>query len=417
MATALRPGDIKVHTLRLWSMDKSRSMTNMSKLIKNIKIYESITDPVMTAVFTVVDGIGLADSFPLIGEEYIEMDLETPGMDDVFTYRFDIIEIRDRQQITEDKSTSYNLYGISREFKKNTKPMYELYNNASPVEVIQKIFEKLNSDKSLITGEGTYARADLDLNKLRPLEAIDKVRLLTRNVKEQSSAFCFFENKHGFNFLSVEQLFRSGKTKVGDKVFFFDSATNKSIYTNNFRQIVGMSRVSETAAVRGVLGGQLNAKVKTFDMVTGEIIDRQYKDSESSAGFIYADDDDASLRSSSGQVEDGESPAAYIMNLVDSSKNDPNLQDMLLERASYVHKLIQQLYKIEIYGDLAISAGDVIEVNVPSASGLTDGSTGQVDKRYAGNFLVSRLVNNINLMGPKPVHSITCELIKGNLTS
>lgn len=418
MAKAYRPGDIKIHSMSLWSLDRSRSVTNLVGLVKNIKIYESIIDPMMTAVFTIVDGVGLADSFPLIGEEYIELDLETPGMDEIFTYRFDIIEIRDKQQLTEDKSTSYNLYGISKEFKKNISPIHEVYSDDNPADRILALTQDvLGTEKTVNTGGGTYAKVDLDLTQLRPLEAIDKVRLLTRNISEQSSAFCFYENKHGFNFYSVEQLFDIGKTRIGDKIFFFDGATGHSIYENNFRQIVGMSRMSETSSARGVLGGQLNAKIKSFDIITGEVVEKNYKDSESSAGFIYADDDDAPLRSSSGQIEDGEQPSAYILNLIDSSKSDPNIQEMILERASYVHKIIQQLYKIEIYGDLAVSAGDVIEVTVPPSSGLTDGGQSRPDQRYSGNFLVSRLVNNISLRSTRPVHSITAELIKGNLVS
>jgi len=413
-----KPGDVKIHSMVLWSMDKSRSVSNMTKLVKNIKIYESIMDPVMTAVFTISDGIGLAESFPLIGEEYIEMDIETPGMDDVFTMRFDVIDIRDKRQIADGKSTGYNLYCVSKEFRKNIKPLHEIYPDSAPIDVLQKLFEKLKTEKELHTGEGVYAKVDYDLNGLRTFQAIDKVRLLTRNVREQSSAFCFFETKHGFNFYSVEQLFQSGKTKVGDKVFFFDSTVNQSIYQNDFRQIVGMSRISDSSTMSGSFGGQLNAKMKTFDMVTGEVLEKNYKDSESSAGFIYADDDDAPLRSSSGQLEDGAEPSAYLMNLTDSSKSDPNIHEMLMERSSYVHKLIQQLYKIEIYGDLAINAGDVIEVQIPTSSGLTKGGDREpVDRRYSGNFMVSRLVSNISLMGPKPVHSMTCELIKGNLNN
>lgn len=416
---SFRPGDIKIHSMTLWSMDRSRSVSNMLKLVKNIKIYESIMNPVMSAVFTISDGIGLAESFPLIGEEYIEMDIETPGMDEVFTMRFDVIEIRDKKQIVEGKSSGYNLYCVSKEFRKNIKPLHDVYPNANPIETIQRLMTPLKSDKELSTGEGVYAKVDFDLTGLRPFQAIDKIRMLTRNIKESSSAFCFFENKYGFNFYSVEQLFNIGKTKIGDKVFFFDSTANRSIYQNDFRQIIGMSRMSDSSVMKGLLGGQLNAKMKTFDMLTGEVIEKNYKDSESSAGFIYADDDAAPLRSSSGQVEEGEEPSAYLMNLIDSSKSDPAIHEMIMERSSYVYKLIQQLYRIEIYGDLGINAGDVIEVQIPISSGLTPGGDkdGTIDKRYSGNFMISRLVSNISLLGSSPKHSMTCELIKGNLVN
>ena len=416
MAESFRPGDVKVHSMSLWSNDRSRSVTNMSGLIKNIKIYESIMDPLMTAVITIADGVGLAQSFPLIGEEYIELDLETPGMDEIFTYRFDVLSIGDIKEVNEDKSTIYNLYCSSTEIKKNTRIIHELMNDTAPVDAVQKIFKDyLQSDKELFTGEGTYAKVDFDLNRMRPLEAIDKVRMLTRNIQEQSSAFCFFETKRGFNFLSVEQLFGNGKTRIGDKVFFYDSAQGRSIYENNFRNIIGMDRITDASPTRAVAGGQLNAKMKSFDIITGEVTEKNYKDSETGSGFIYADDDAAPLRSSSGQVEDGQEPALYLMNVTDSSKADPSIQEVILERASYVSKIIQQLYKIEIYGDLAISAGDVIEVNVPGSSGLTDGSTDGTDQRFSGNFMISRLVNNISFRGVRPTHSITCELIKGNI--
>ncbi len=401
--------------MSLWSLDQSRSITNIYDQVKNIKIYESITDPFMTAVFSVVDAIGMVDSFPMIGEEYIELDIETPGMDEVFTLRFDIVDIKDKITLPNNKGTSYNLYGISKEFRKNVRILKEIHNNIDPITLLKKLFRNLESDKDLNTGEGTYAKLDIDVSKLRPLEAIDKLRLYTRNIQELSSAFCFFETKNGFNFYSVEQMFASGKTKIGDKIFFFNPTTNLSIYENNFRNIIGMTRISEAAPMTGAIGGQLNAKLKTFDIITGELIEKNYKDSEQSAGFIYADDDNSPLRSNKGQVDDGAEEARSLLNISDSSKNDPNIQEAYLERASYISKLVQQLFRMEVYGDLALNVGDVIEINLPNPSGLTDGS--KIDQRFSGNFLISRMVNNIDLTGKRPLHSITCEVIKGNLKS
>lgn len=416
MAVSYRPGDVKIHGMRLWSMDRSRSIENLGGLVKNIKIYESILDPVMSAVFTVLDTIGLAETFPLLGEEYIELDIETPGMDEIFSYRFDVIDISPINSSFGDKGSVYNLMCVSQEFRKNTKVLHDLYNEATSVDIIKKILKgPLASDKEFNTADATFAKVDLDLTQLRPFEAIDKIRLLTRNIKEQSSAFCFFENKYGFNFLSVEQMFSSGKTKIGDKIFFFDEAGGNNIEENDFRNIVGLTKLAEFSPVKATSKGQLNAKMKTFDIITGEVTEKHYKDSESSSGFVYADDDDSPLRSSSGQVDDGEEPAQYLMNVTDSSKSDANIQEMSLERASYVNKIIQQLFKMEIYGDFAMSVGDVVEVELPSSTSMTDRSDINTDPRYAGNFLVSRLVHNINMANPTAKHSTTCEIIKGNL--
>jgi hypothetical protein len=164
-----------------------------------------------------------------------------------------------------------------------------------------------------------------------------------------------------------------------------------------------------------MISGQLNAKLKTFDIITGEVVEKNYKDSEQSSGFIYADDDNASLRSNKGQVDDGAEEARSLLNISDSSTNDPNIQDAYLERASYISKLVQQLFRMEVYGDLALNVGDIVEINLPNPSGLTDGS--KIDQRFSGNFLISRMVNNIDLSGKRPLHSTTCEVIKGNLKS
>lgn len=411
-----RPGSVKIHGMRLWSQDKSRSVDNIGGLVKNIKIYESITDPVMTAVFTVFDGIGLRETFPIIGEEYIEIDLETPGMDEIFSYKFTVNSISPVGSDLGDKGSAYNLMCTTEDFRKNLKVVNEIFKEANPSDVIQMILtDYIGTEKEFIAGEGVIAKVDLDLTQNKVFQAIDKARLLTRNIQEQSSAYCFFENKYGYNFFSIEQMFETGKTKIGDKIFFFDQTGGHSIYENNFRNIIGFTKLTEFNPVAAGMAGQLNAKMKSFDLITGEVIEKQYEDAKSSAGFIYADDEAAPLRSSSGSNEDASEPAQYLMNVIDSSKYDPQVNEMQMERASYVHKLIQQIFRIEIFGDLAMSVGDVIEVNIPTSKSLTDKTENKTDPRFSGNFLVSKLVHNISLAGGSAVHSTTCELIKGNL--
>jgi len=408
-----KPGGVKIHSIKLWSTDKSRSVSNIANLVKNIKIYEAITDPFMTAVFSVVDGVGLSSTFPLIGEEYIEIDFETPGYGDVVSLRFDVIDIKDKIQSSEDKSVMYNLYCASPEFRANNKVLKDIYNNQSPFQIIKKLFKYLETQKNLYVIPASFPNIDLDVTNLLPAQAIDKLRLQSRNPDEKSSAFCFFENKNGFIFTTVEQLMKDGKTKIGDKKYYFDAGSNRSIYTGTLRNIVALSRLSEASPFSGIMKGQLNSQIKTVDIITRTVENKVFRESED-GDFEFADANPSSLRSGPGQVKDGSRPSKTVLNIIDTSKNGPNLQEISLERSAYVSRLIQQIFRIELYGDTALNVGDVIEVNMPSSSALDDSPP--LDERFTGNFLVSKICHNISLMGARAVHSMTCEILKGNLS-
>lgn len=413
MSKNFKPGDIIIHSIKLWSMDRSRSVSDFSGLVKNIKIYESIKDPFMTAIFSVVDGVGLASSFPIIGEEYIEIDFETPGYNEVFSLRFDVLDVKNKIQTSQDKSVMYNLHCSSTEFRNNAKVLKQVFNNQKPDQILRKLFNHFGSEKSLYITPANYPNIDLDVTNLYPAQAIDKLRLQTRNLDEKSSAFCFFENKNGFIFSTVEQMMKEGKTKIGDKKYYFDGGSNRSIYTGTLRNIVGLSRLSESSTFTGTLGGQLNSKIKTIDIITRTVEDKVFRESEA-GDFEFADASPSSLRSSSGQLREGSEPSRSILNIVDTSKNGPNLQEISLERSAYVSRLIQQIFRIELYGDTALNTGDIIEVNMPAFSAIDDASP--LDERFTGNFLVSKICHNISLMGARPTHSMTCEILKGSLS-
>jgi hypothetical protein len=73
----------------------------------------------------------------------------------------------------------------------------------------------------------------------------------------------------------------------------------------------------------------------------------------------------------------------------------------------------QNVFYAHVYGDVALSAGDVITINVPSPSGFTE--TQPANKYLEGNYLVSKLRHVVvNLSPMEKSYTIAMELIKGS---
>jgi hypothetical protein len=80
---------------------------------------------------------------------------------------------------------------------------------------------------------------------------------------------------------------------------------------------------------------------------------------------------------------------------------------------SYVNKLDQNLFYIYVNGDTALTAGDVITINVPTPIGGTEKPKN--DRLLEGNYLISKLRHIVvNLSPTEKSYTIAMELIKGS---
>jgi len=133
---------------------RSNERIDISRLFVDIQLNEDIFSNTIRGVLTVNDHTDLLSSAPLIGEETIELECYTPGIEDAKHYinhKFQIYKISDRVRVSAD-SQLYNIHFASTEYLINELNKISTYLSGNPADSILKIFvgEQYLNSKSLL---------------------------------------------------------------------------------------------------------------------------------------------------------------------------------------------------------------------------------------------------------------------------
>ena len=103
------------------SIDKVRIITakgfyqDVGAQVINVQIYEDIFSPFITGSLILKDSLDLANLFPFIGEEFLELEVSTPTLEQYnIKGKYYLYKMSNRE-MTGDKSVVYQLHFISSE--------------------------------------------------------------------------------------------------------------------------------------------------------------------------------------------------------------------------------------------------------------------------------------------------------------
>lgn len=405
-------GDIEIKSLTLNSEDGCRHYDILQQA-QRIDIFESIMSPTVYAEIYISDGIGLLNSFPIIGEEYIEIEFSTPSTSCTSKYKLFVNEIVGRTADDNNRSENYTLQCVSREVILNSILLFNKKYKQEASEIVRDIFEtQLKDEKELVYVEPTRGIEEVLITRMQPFKAIDMVRRRATSKKYISSSFVFYETAKGFYFSTVEGLFARNRDSIGDKVFFFDKKPNVDSSAVDIRNIIAYQQVSSGSTVSKLQGGAFTNVVKRLDLFTGQYTAIPYTINKANDQLETAEGTGApGLNTSSFITKRNKKPAKEFLVPFSSDKNDVQLAQKIAVQTSFAELIASDLVRIHIYGDSAVTAGDVIECKFPEIQGLTKEPS--LNRLHSGKYMVSSLRHMISL-GDRYHHTMSAELIKGN---
>lgn len=375
-------------------------------------VYEDIMYPCVRADFLISDSIDLVASFPIIGEELIKVEFGQEGFDFTTSYTFHVKSLENQKNTPQSKGKTYTLHCASEEFITNSNQFITDKMQGNSEDVVRALFKNyMKSTKNVNLGDPTKGVQKLLFSRIRPLQAIDMVRKRSVSAKYISSSYVFFENKRGFNFCTIEYLINQLQDNVNDKQFFVDTGQNTDGRNMNTRSIIDFRNVSQVNNTQKISQGGLNNIVKRFDLLTGKVTSTQYINIEKQNQFQLADKP-LPLNTTQFEQQHNQQPATSFL-MPHSSDNPENFMDTILgSRHAFVTKMAQNIFQVFVYGDIALTAGDVITINVNTPQGST-GPSGD-NRLLAGKYLISRLRHIVINGGPNPKsYMVSMELIKG----
>lgn len=201
-------GDVNVEYARVRS--SNGLVQDVTGQVAQIEIFEDLFAPFISGTIVLYDAMDLVNFFPFVGEEYLNLKISTPSLNDknrVIEGEFYLFKM-DQRVLINDKSQVYAIHFISKE------ALYDLNLKLS------RSFEGVCSDiaTKLITGtDGLNStkplRVEQASNKIRfvanfwtPATCLNYLAKVAVSDKNNSS-YLFFENRGGFNFTTFNDLY------------------------------------------------------------------------------------------------------------------------------------------------------------------------------------------------------------------
>ena len=460
---------------------------DLAPLLVEMAIYEDIFSPVMTGWITISDSLQLFEKLPLNGTEKLTSKVYTWNYlpeqnDDInFLHRtFDIVRITDVVSVN-DFTKEYTLHFASPELKKNeTFKLSKGYLNTSISKIISDIFTNdYNTDEPIGFGfpteasvpslnnnfispfvysdsiESRYAKIDDDdsvelfvektkytepvvsFPYMKPLDIIDwlseqSVRHAAGRNGTRSSAesanFLLFENKRGFNFISVDTLFE-GKEYSTSK-FMYGAAAQNTKRGVRPERIIDFQVQDCKNVLKNIRNGVYASRLYNFNLENGNLeeIDYNYLDSfdktesteRSSSGQDYSilseNNEYLSEQYLSKRLFNIESPNGNV-SCITSERTERNNDTVFSGEPEFLQKRLSQLARLSDYrAQMTIVAntkhkvGDMIEIDlkIPVYKNNSTEFTEESSKYYSGYYLVTSIKHTIT----KREYKMNLEVIK-----
>ena len=108
-------GDVNIDKIEIIS--SNGFIQNVTNQVIAIEIFEDLYSPFISGNVVVKDSLDLANLFPFVGEEFINISIRTPSFDDadkIFNAQFYIFKMTNRE-LMGDRNVVYQLHFISPE--------------------------------------------------------------------------------------------------------------------------------------------------------------------------------------------------------------------------------------------------------------------------------------------------------------
>ena len=385
-------------------------------IYNNIQIYESIHSPVVTGTIQLDEGVNLPSLVSMHGNEYLLISFCRPGETDRnsrYTRMFRIYKSSFNKPKNQVKTYVLHFCSeemvfskqqtISRSFKGRSTSDY-IYNiltqdlKTNKKRVSERYFEK---------SEGVH---NYVLTKYNPLDAIRYFELCSYNGNE--SPFLFFENRDGYNFLSLESLFKAPALEPAlnyntAKILYDQSESAfknaNDIKSFEFNQTFDVLEAAKNSAFCGRLY-TLDLIRQKFDKHDYSIVNNLSRNTMMDGFFPVNNfknrNDRALFEEFNGQpmywltnLNQNETPY-FISKAVREQNTD--IEKFLLQRKIHLGMLNNTSVECRVPGNPNYSVGYMIEFNLPAFISQAGSVNERVlDPYYKGKYLISRVRHSI----------------------
>lgn len=408
-------GDVNIDKIEIVS--SNGFIQNVTNQIIAIEIFEDLYSPFISGNVVVKDSLDLANLFPFVGEEFINLKIHTPTLDgknQIIDSQFYIFKMSNRE-LMGDRNVVYQLHFISPEaivdLNKKISKVYEGRISDIAAKLVTDTTFGLETKKKLNL-EPTPNNVKYISNYWSPIRNLNYIAGNATNT-ENAASYVFFESRFGFNFVSLESLFKD----TIKQEFVYDSyirdmgALNTSIRNveEDYKRILDVSIPEAYDYMDRSMSGMFSSK-----MITSDITLKRYvvKNFDMLKDFGKNSHLNKFPLASSKNIQ---RPSSLIINYqkeygLFNGYTDVTNAKTLQQRISLLQQAEGSKIEITVPGRTDYTVGMKVSVKLYKMNPITttEGNDDITDNMFSGSYLISAINHYIN----REKHECKMELIK-----
>lgn len=403
-------GDVEIIEVSLTSLNGQTA--NITNQVEMIEVYEDLFSSFTTMAITIVESVDYLNLFPFCGEEYVDINIDTPTLNKPINGRYYVTKIDSYAKIKE-RQAAYVLRCASEEFVVDANKKLSQSFSGNAAEIALKILGRagLNTKKKINVEQSTSKTKFIALN-WAPSKCLNYLAEGVTNVNN-SPSFLFFENRDGLNFVSMNKLILDN-TKfsfVKDNYSRDLTQTGSSIanFNEDYKRIISYELPVLTDYISDVATGRIKSRVITHDLTTKTLTVADYSAKTDNSNALlnkYNSYSKRALGAATGTI--------YLVPRYISAFDgfaDVSMAKTVQKRSAVVEGLKRYTMQMEVIGRTDYTVGITVDVNIPKSTQITKEDSDPRDGILSGKYIVTAINHTITRDG----HKCTMELMKNSL--
>lgn len=407
------PSEYDVKYVHIYTYN-SELPVDITKMVNYIEIFESMYSPFMTVNVNITDTLSLNHVLPMIGEEFIELDIRGPdGETGLIKQAFYIYKVSDRLPAG-DKVYAYTLNCISPAaiVDMNLKISQAIVGQPSTI-----VEDKLSKNSLAITkniySHPTKNQVSYISNYWSPIQNIRYLTERSVSADTNSASYLFFETKKQFNFVPLDVL-----VKQQANFTYFNLPNTHTTGIVEQQSIVHKMYVDESfnyidRIMDGAYGNRtlaVNPTRKSYTYSYYDFLESYQAHNRLNTVPFGSDNAPRRINSVFRTRIAPTSTAAYMP----TEKTDEWYRQRLTEMSA----INSQTVNLDVVGRFNLYVGNVIELVVPvtalSGSESTENAMrNKFDRTLSGRYLVTGLKHMLT----RERHTMTIQANKDSIIS
>jgi hypothetical protein len=404
------PGEVNISKADLITHAGVR--IDITGIIQQFNIFEDLYSNYLTCTIIISDAVGLFSMSPLIGQELIDIELQTPSLKETLNKTFYIHKLDDRQ-FEGARVQTYSLHCCSREAVVSSNLKISRSFKDKPIsEHVADIFQKDLQSETLCYVEDTSNNFKFIAPYWSPFETINWLSNRALNANE-NAGFLFFETNQSYEFTSLEMLM--GANPAHTYIYADQSGRTSS---NNLNEDIKYSFVESMYTdvgfdyFRRLHQGAYASKVTTFDMTLKTFASTDYDYVRDFNKTMHLDDYPLT---SSTLVRSRIAHQYFVTknNYLFGDKFDQGHRNWLLSRNALYQQTFMHKINLRVIGRFDIKVGNVIKLKINDFRAFGEQESTEIeDDMYTGRYLVTAIRHII----AANKHTMYLEVIKDSFT-